>query len=90
MVQITPSTTRINKKGDEVDATIYLERLDSNNLVIKEGETILGYFGDARTALTKSLNYALKSSSVHLTLENILDIVKSMDSTIKQLKKDAI
>jgi len=90
MIQLTPTTTRTNKKDVEVDATIYLERLDSNNLVLKEGENILGYFGDARVALTRSLNYALKSSAVHLSLENILEIVKSMDATIKTLKSDSI
>lgn len=52
-MQLTENRSRTNKKGVEVDATIYLERLDSNNLVIKEGEDILAYYGDVRTALRR-------------------------------------
>ena len=90
MIQLTPTRARINKKGIEVDSTLYLERLDSNNLVLKEGDTLLNYFGDARVALNRSLNYALKSSSVHLSLEEILSTVKHMDSVISELKKDTV
>jgi hypothetical protein len=87
MIQITPTRQRTNKKGEEVDATIYLERLDSNNLVLKEGETVLNYFGDVRVALKRSLNYALKSSSVHLSLESMLQTIDGMDEKISLLNR---
>ena len=89
MIQLT-NETKVNKKGETVDNSLYLVRVDSNNLALKRGETIEAYWGDVRTALTRSLNYAIKGSSEALTLENILKVVKSMDETVKTLKKDCI
>lgn len=90
MIQLTHKMTRKNKQGKDIDATMYLERLDNNNLVLKQGDRILAYYGDVKTALTRSLNYAIKDSDTQLNLENILNIVKSMDESIKQLTKDCI
>jgi len=89
-MRITKQQTRVNRKGEEVDATIYLERVDSNNLVMKEGTTVLNYFGDVRVALKRALNYAVKGSPEALSLEGILDIVKTIDKNIEELKKTCI
>ena len=87
MIRLT-TATRINQKtGEEMDDSIYLSRLDSNNLVLRRGEKLEGYFGDVRTALKRSYNYAIKGSSEALTLESILTITQDMDDRIEQLKK---
>jgi len=90
MIQLTEKLTRLNKKGEEIDATIYLDRLDSNNLVIKEGEKVLNYFGDVRTALRVSLNYAIKVPKVALSLENMLSVIDGIDKNIKELRIDCM
>ena len=87
-IQLAPTEVRVNRNGKKVDNTLFLVRVDSNNLALMRGETIENYFGDVRTALTRSLNYAIKGSSEALTLENILKVVESMDETIKTLKCD--
>ena len=90
MIQLTEKLTKLNKEGEEIDATIYLARLDSNNLVIKEGKKVLNYFGDVRTALKVSLNYAIKVPSVALSLENMLSVIDGIDKNIKELRKDCM
>ena len=89
-MQLTENRSRTNKKGVEVDSTIYLERLDSNNLVLKEGENILAYYGDVRTALRRSLSYAIKGSTEALSLETILSTIKHIDEAIDELKNNAM
>ena len=96
MIQLTNETKTITKKsknrnvGDIVDDSLYLVRVDSNNLALKRGDNIENYFGDVRTALYRSLNYALKGSEEALTLAMIKRMIQSMDDTIKHLDKDAI
>ena len=82
--------TKHNNVGDKVDDSLYLVRIDDNNLGIKRGGKVLGYFGCVRTALYRSLNYAIKGSEVALSLESIRDSIKSMDDVIKRLDKDMI
>ena len=89
-VRIVTKKTKHNEVGDEVDHSLYIERLDDNNLVIKRGNTILNYFGDVRTCISRSLNYAVKGSSVALSIESMMQTIESMDSTIKQLRSDCI
>ena len=96
MIQLTNETKTITKNsknhnvGDIVDNSLYLIRVDSNNLALKRGDNIENYFGDVRTALYRSLNYALKGSEESLTLEMIKRMIQSMDDTIKRLDKDVI
>ena len=89
MIRLTEET-KVNKKGETVDNSLYLVRVDSNNLALKRGETIENYFGDVRTAFTRALNYAIKGSEASLKLETILEVCRSIDDTIKQLKKDCM
>ncbi len=85
MIQLTPTRTRQNIKGIEVDATLYLDRVDNNNLAIKEGDKIVAYFGCVRTALSRALNYAIKGSPVALELKSIQETINHMDEAISKL-----
>ncbi len=76
--------------GDKMDDSLYLVRVDANNLAIKRGDKIENYFGDVRTALYRSLNYALKGSEVALSLESIRDVINGMDDVIKRLDKECV
>ena len=78
--------TRNHKKGDIVDNSVYLVGLDSNNLALKRGDTVLNYFGDVQTALKLSLNYIVKGSSEELTLLRIEKQIKELHTAIKGLK----
>ena len=78
--------TRVNNKGKTVDNSLYLVGADSNNLAIARGETPINYFGDVRTALTRSLNYAIKGSETELSLEMILSKIEELDRNIKDMK----
>ena len=90
MIKLTTSTGINQKTKKEFDNSLYLVRIDSNNLALKRGDKTLNYFGDVRTALTESLNYAIKGSDVALLLELMLDSIYSFDKSIKTLKMDAV
>ena len=77
--------TRINKKGETVDNSLYLIGVDSNNLALARGDTHINYFRDVRTALTRSLNYAIKGSDTELSLEMIMSKIEELDTNIKEL-----
>ena len=90
MIKLSNETRTVKVKskhhevGDIVDNSVYLEALDSNNLVLKRGDTILGYFGDVQTAFKRSLNYIIKGSDEELTLERI---TKQIDELHKAIGK---
>ena len=96
MIKLTDETKTIDKdskhlkKGEIVDNSLYLVRIDSNNLALKRGDTVENYFGDVRVALKRSLNYAIKGSSVALSLESMLNTINGMDEAINELKSDCI
>ena len=96
MIKLTDETKIVTKAsknykvGDVVDNSLYLVRVDSNNLALKRGDTIENYLGNVRTALYRSLNYALKGSEEALTLEYIKKTIQSMDDTIKRLDKECV
>lgn len=96
MIQLTSETKTITKKsknhnvGDIVDNSLYLVRVDSNNLALKRGDNIENYFGDVRQCLYRALNYALKGSEEALSLEFIIKTIKDMDESIKRLERDVI
>jgi len=79
-----------NNKGETIDKSIYLIRLDTNNLAISRGKTVINYFGDVRTALKRSLNYVVKGSTQEFTLEAILDTIRIMDKKIDSLPRDTL
>ena len=79
-----------NRNGVIVDNSIYLERLDPHNLVLRRGTTPIGYFGDVRTAFKRALNYAIKGSENELTLKQMLKVIKGMDKKIDELRKDCL
>lgn len=94
MIQLTKETKTVDKEttkskiGDTIDYSLYLVRVDSNNLALKRGDRIENYFGDVRTALKRSLNYAIKGSETELTLNSILETVKHIDEQISKLTKE--
>jgi len=77
--------TRVNKKGETVDNSLYLIGVDSNNLALARGETPINYFGDVRTALTRSLNYVIKGSEEELSLEMIMSKIEELDRNIQKV-----
>ena len=79
--------TRVNKKGETVDNSLYLIGVDSNNLALARGDTPINYFGDLRTALTRSLNYAIKGSETELSLEMILSKIEELDNNITKVSE---
>ena len=90
MIKLTTETKINQKTNEEVDNSLYLVRIDANNLALKRGDRTLNYFGDVRTALIKSLNYAIKGSEVALSLEFILNAIHSLDKSIETLRMDAV
>ena len=84
--KVIEKDSKNHKKGDVVDFSVYLERLDANNLVLKRGDTILNYFGDVQTALKRSLNYIVKGSEKELTLLRIEQQIKELHEAIDNLK----
>lgn len=72
--------------GTEVDDSLYLVRIDKHNLALRRGGNVEGYFGDVRTALKRSLNYAIKGSDEALTLDFILQTVQKLDKRIEELE----
>ena len=74
------------KKGDIVDDSVYLVRIDNNNLALKRGDTILNYFGDVKTALKRSVNYAVKGSVTEMSLELMANQIESIHRAIEGLE----
>ena len=100
MIQLTTETRVIKDSavlkdksavGKVVDNSIYIDRADSNNLILfrgKEKRELLGFYGDVRSAFTRALNFAIKQNtngSTVLGLQDILKRIDDMDNRIKEL-----
>ena len=96
MIKLTDETRVVKKKtmhhevGDVVDNSLYLVRIDDNNLALKRGNTVENYFGCVRTALKRSLNYAIKGSSEALNIESMLKTINGIDEAINKLESSCI
>ena len=92
MIKLSDETKTITIKsknhniGDIVDNSVYLDGLDSNNIVLRRGDLILNYFGDVQTALKRSLNYIVKGSNEELTLERINKQIEELHKAIEGMK----
>ena len=92
MIKLSDETRVVTTKskhheiGDIVDNSVYLDSLDSNNVVLKRGDYIMGYFGDVQTALKRSLNYIVKGSNEELTLERINKQIEELHKAIEGMK----
>ena len=92
MIKLSDETKTITIKsknhniGDIVDNSVYLDGLDSNNIVLRRGDLILNYFGDVQTALKRSLNYIVKGSNEELTLERINKQIEELHKAIEGIK----
>jgi len=87
--------TRKNKKGEIVDASIKLILFDKHNFAIVKGEpgekgyntsSIIGFFGDFRTALKKSLDIVIKQAGDPLEISKILQRINELDERINKLE----
>ena len=94
MIQLS-TATKLNRKGEEVDASLYLIHFDRYNLAIIEGKptvdasghkvrNVVGYYGDIKTALKRSINIAIKNDSdgaeLSVMLQRIDDLTEHIDS----------
>ena len=91
MIRLTNETKK-NKKGEDVDASLYLILFDSLNLAIVEGDpeevgkkNALAYYSDVRLAFSRALDIAIKHSCETLELETILQRIGELDEAIKKL-----
>jgi len=92
MIKLSNETKTVKVKsklhdiGDVIDNSVYLVGLDTHNIALKRGDTILNYFGDVQTALKVSLNYIVKGSEKELTLERILNQINELNEMIKEIR----
>jgi len=95
MIQLT-TTTKLNRKGEEVDASLYLIHFDARNLAIIEGiptidasgkkkQNVLGYYGSVKHALLKSIDIAIKNGSDRAELSEILHTIDLLEKRIEEL-----
>ena len=89
MIRLT-TEKRINKKGEEVDSSLYLVRLDANNLAIMRDGRYEGYYGCVQTAMKRALNISIKGSHEALTLEMILERIGELEEVANTLKTATI
>ncbi len=95
MIQLT-TATKLNRKGEEVDASLYLIHFNVNNLAIVEGKpttdargkkrtNVLGYYGDVKTALKRSINLSIKNGSEVVELSEVLKRIDDLENHIQEL-----
>lgn len=95
MIQLT-SATKLNRKSEKVDSSLYLIHFDSRNLAIIEGkptvdangrkkQNVIGYYGDVKTALIKSIDIAIKNGSAMVELSEMLKRIDDLSEHIKEL-----
>lgn len=86
--KIVKADSKLHKKGDILDNSVYLIGLDTNNLALQRGNTILNYFGDVQVALKRALNYIIKGSDEELTLLRIEKQIKELHKAIEEIEND--
>jgi ribosomal protein S15P/S13E len=95
MIQLTQAT-KLNRKGEEVDASLYLIHFDSRNLAIVEGkpttdsngkkkQNVIGYYSGIKHALQKSIDIAIKNGSVMEELSEMLQRINDLTKHIEEL-----
>ena len=91
MIRIINETKK-DRKGIERDHSLWLARVDANNLALGRGEEddlkYIAYFGDVRTAFKRALSYAIKDSETALTLDYIIETVQKFDKIIETFNVD--
>jgi len=93
MVRLT-TNTRINKHGEEIDASLYLIRFDTRNLAIVEGVRgdrgyvngqVKGYYGSIKSALQKSIDIVIRDAGDVCELSNMVQAIDSLTERIEEL-----
>ena len=95
MIQLTDEIKK-NKLGQYIDASLYLVHFDSRNLAIVEGkptvdssgrkkQNVIGYYGSIKTALTKSIDLAIKNGGVMVELKEMLQRINELEKHIQEL-----
>ena len=94
MIQLT-NELKTNKLGKYVDASLYLVHFDSRNLVVegkptvdasgRKKQNVIGYYGSVKTALTKSIDIALKHQGCTTELSELLHRIDSLEKRIEEL-----
>ena len=98
MIKITDAL-KTNKLGKYIDASLYLVHFDSRNLAIVEGkptvdasgrkkQNVIGYYGSVKTALTKSIDLAIKNGGVMVEQNEMLQRIDSLEKRIEELYGD--
>ncbi len=94
MIQLT-NQTKINKLGEEIDDSLFLIHFDSRNLAIVRGQRgangrynnsqIQGYYGSIKSALTRSIDLAIKSGTQATELYEMLQRIDDLARHIEEL-----
>ncbi len=93
MVRLT-NTTKLNRNGETVDASLFLVHFDSRNLAIIEGEVtydtqgrkkqnVIGYYGDVKNAFIKSIDIAIKHEDESRELSEVLKRINDLTEHIE-------
>ncbi len=100
MIKVT-TETKLNKKEELVDDSLYIDRLDKYNLILGRGirvrddgtktvGRVLGYFGDIETIFKRGLNYAIKDSDEELSFKNVVDKIAEFHRVAENIDKQVI
>lgn len=95
MVRLT-NTTKLNRKGETVDASLYLVHFDSRNLALIDGavtvdangrkkQNVIGYYSGVKHALEKSIDIAVKNGSAMVELSELVKRIDDLSEHIKEL-----
>ena len=94
MLRLT-TQTKLNRQGEEVDASLYLIHFDSRNLAIIEGkptfkdgrkkQNVIGYYSGVKHALKKSIDIAIKSGAVMVELSEMVQRIDDLQKNISEL-----
>ena len=95
MIRLTEET-RINRKGEEVDASWYLIRYDHRNLALVKGQKqangyapgSIFYYSSVETALKGAIDLSIKHGRGALELKEMLKTIDSLRERIAELYTD--
>ena len=98
MIKITDKT-RLDKEGETVDDSIYIDRYDSRNMILvkygainkktgKPNRNILGYYSNINTLLKHSIDFIIKDGSEVVEIATMRDTINRIESKIDEICKD--
>ena len=95
MIRLTEAT-KINRKGETVDASLYLVHFDSRNLAIIEGaptfdangkkkQNVIAYYSGVKRALERCIDIAIKNGSAMVELSDMVQRIDDLQKHIDEL-----